>query len=526
MRKLSILLFFVILCHSCRTTNEVTRYCNPIINADAPDPSLTRCGDDFYLITTTMHMMPGAPVMKSKDLVNWELASYVFDTLNDTPKYEMEEGTVYGRGQWASSIRYHDGMFYVLFSPNDEPYSSYIYSSTDPSTDKWKLVSRTSHFHDASLFFDDDGRTYVFYGTGSLQELKSDLSDIKEDGVSMRIFERDEEETGLLEGSHVIKYDGKYYLLMISWPKDGKRRQVCYRAENITGPYEKKVILEDNYAGFPYVGQGCLIDDKKGNWYAVIFQDRGAIGRVPLLMPCTWIDGWPILGDENGKVPFSGKISLKPHPVNSHIVESDEFSSSKLKKCWQWNHNPLNEYWSLTECPGYLRLKTNKVVGSLYAARNTITQRMEGPTCQGTVAFNHSEMKNGDVAGFCAFNGHSGLLSIIKDGETKYLTMSTNVVHLSNKEKAILDVEVDEKERVELNSDIVYLRINCDFNLNRDIASFYYSLDNENWTKIGEDFQMRFDYQKLFMGTRFALFNYATKETGGYVDVDFFKFIQ
>lgn len=519
------LLLLVISLLACTAQKkEITYYTNPVINADAPDPSLTRHGDDFYLITTTMHMMPGAPVMKSKDLVNWEIVSYVFDSLHDTPKYDMNEGTVYGRGQWASSIRYHDGKFYVLFSPNDQPYRSYIYSSTDPATEKWQLVSRTAHFHDASLFFDDDGRVFVFYGTGDLRELEPDLSGVKEDGVQMKIFERDETETGLLEGSHVVKHNDKYYLMMISWPQGKPRRQVCYRADKITGPYEKKVVLEDNFAGFPYVGQGSLIDDKQGNWYGVIFQDRGAIGRVPLLMPVRWVDGWPMLGDENGKVPANGEIPLKSHPVNSRIVDSDDFDDSVLKKCWQWNHNPRNDYWSLTERPGYLRLKTNRVADNLYAAYNTLTQRMEGPQCKGIVFIDLSGMQDGDVAGLSAFNGHSGLLSVITEGDRKYLTMSTNVVVLSDREKAILNVEVEEKERIEWMQNNIYLRIDCDFNLNRDIATFYYSADNENWIKIGADFKMRFDYKKLFMGTRFAIFNYATKESGGYIDVDFFEY--
>ncbi len=526
MKNSILFVFLLVMSSGCKGQKMVTSYTNPVINADAPDPSMTRCGDDFYLVSTTMHMMPGAPVMRSRDLVHWETVSYVFDTLNDTPKYNMEGGTVYGRGQWATSIRYHNGKFYVLFSPNDQPYSAYIYSSTDPATDKWTLVSRTPHFHDASLFFDDDGRVYVFSGTGSLQELKSDLSGVKEGGVKMQLFERDAEETGLLEGSQVVKHDGKYYLLMISWPRNSKRRQVCYRADQITGPYEKKVILEDNYAGFPYVGQGCLVDDKNGNWYAVIFQDRGAIGRVPLLMPCRWIDGWPMLGDENGKVPAHGETPLKPAPVAQRIVEGDDFGNAKLKMNWQWNHNPLNEYWSLTDRPGYLRLRTNRLAGNLYAARNTLTQRMEGPACKGVVSFDLSQMKDGDVAGFAAFNGHSGLLSVVREGDKKYLTMSTNVVNLSDREKAILNVEAVEQGRVELTQDIVYLRIDGDFHLNQDIATFYYSLNNKQWTKIGKDFKMQFDYRKLFMGTRFAISNYATKEAGGYVDVDFFDYEQ
>ena len=149
---------------------------------------------------------------------------------------------------------------------------------------------------------------------------------------------------------------------------------------------------------------------------------------------------------------------------------------------------------------------------------------MEGPRCTGAISIDLSQMKDGDVTGLAAFNGHSGLLSVTKKGDKKYLTMSTNVVDLSDKEKAILDVEIEEKEKIELEQNLIYLRIDGDFNLNKDIATFYYSTDNENWTKIGSDFKMRFDYRKLFMGTRYAIFNYATKEEGGYVDVDFFHY--
>lgn len=231
---------------------------NPVVWADMPDPDVIRTGDDFWLVTTTMHLMPGAPIMHSKDLVNWETVSYLFDRLDETPKYNMQGGTVYGRGQWATSIRYHNGTFYALFSPNDEPFRSFVYTTKNPRNG-WTLHSRLPHFHDASLFFDDDGRVYVFSGTGKLTELNADLTAKKEGGVDITLNVRDEEENNLLEGSRVIKHDGRYYLLMISWPKDKPRRQLCYRADKITGPYEKKVILEDNFAGFPYAGQGTML---------------------------------------------------------------------------------------------------------------------------------------------------------------------------------------------------------------------------------------------------------------------------
>ncbi|WP_276787955.1 glycoside hydrolase family 43 protein [Paraprevotella xylaniphila] len=496
---------------------------NPVVWADVPDPDVIRVGDYFYMVSTTMHLMPGAPVMRSKDLVNWETVSYLFDKLHETPKYDMEEGTVYGRGQWATSIRYHDGKFYALFSPNDVPYRSFIYTTDDPAKG-WTLHSRMKHFHDCSLFFDDDGRAYAFYGTGQVTELEPDLSGVKEGGLNITLPVRDEEEKGLLEGSRMLRHDGKYYLLMISWPNGGKRRQLCYRADKIDGPYEKKVILCDNFAGFPYVGQGTIVDDAEGNWYGVIFQDRGGVGRVLTLSPCRWIDGWPMLGDENGRVPEVMEVPVKGGPVIPLVV-SDEFDGDKLKMEWQWNHNPVDEAWTLKEHKGFLRLKTNKIVQNLYEARNTLTQRMEGPECSGRIGLDVKGMKDGDRAGFAAFNGHSGILTVEKDGKDLFLVMTEEVVSLTDKEKKVTGVERKECARVKLpRAKNVYLRIDADFRLKRDIAMFYYSLDGEEWTKIGSDFKMRFDFRKLFMGTKFGIFNYATKTGGGYVDVDYFRY--
>jgi beta-xylosidase len=518
------LILFTLIFFVAKAQKESTSFANPVMWADVPDMSIVRTGSDFYLISTTMHLMPGAPVMHSKDLVHWEIASYVFDKLTDTPSYDLNEGTVYGRGQWASSIRYHNGKYYVLFSPNDKPFRAYIYSTAHPCKEKWQLVARTQHFHDASLFFDDDGHVYVFSGTGSLRELKSDLSDVKPDGVNRTIFKRDPEETGLLEGSQAIKHNGKYYLLMISWPNGKPRRQVCYRADSITGPYEKKVILQDDFAGFPYCGQGCITDDENGNWYGLIFQDRNGVGRVPLLMPVRWVDGWPMLGDENGKVPQNWATSLKPDDNGKRIVESDDFTDKKLKINWQWNHNPVDSAWSLTVRKGFLRLKTCRVVDNLFAAPNSVTQRMEGPKCSGVVALDVSKMKDGDVAGFSAFNGDAGVLSVVMDKNKKYLTMAGNSVSLDNSTDAIRGVKVDEKARIELTKNVVYLRIDGDFNLNNDVATFYYGFDNKNWRSIGTEYKMIFDYRRLFMGSKFAIFNYATKALGGYVDVDFFHY--
>ena len=506
---------------------------NPMLWSDVPDPDVIRVGDTFYLVSTTMHLMPGAPVMTSKDLKNWETVGYIFDRLTDSPKYDLLEGTAYGRGQWATSLKYHKGKFYALLAPNEQGAmgDTYIFSA-EKAEGPWNLVSRMRHFHDCSLFFDDDDRVYVIYGTGEMMELKPDLSDVIE-GTYQHIFEREEDETGLLEGSRVIKHRGKYYLLMISqaYAPGRHRREVCYRADDIHGPYEKNVILESDFGGFPYVGQGTIVDTEDGDWYGIIFQDRGGVGRVLTLSPCRWIDGWPQIGDENGKVPETMR-PLKSNQPSTAIVKADNFDNTKLGLHWQWNHNPIDNAWSLTERPGFLRLKTNRVVPNLYLAPNTLTQRMEGPACSGAVCLDLTKMKDGDCAGFAAFNSDTGALTIKKNGKKLTLEMSELTCKLTDREKAVQDYEEKVIESIDLKQNKIWLRIDGDFRAGekkgfiagRDLATFYYSLDGEQWTKIGSDYRMSFDWRRFFMGSKFGIFCYATKSKGGYVDVAQFDY--
>lgn len=139
--------------------------------------------------------------------------------------------------------------------------------------------------------FDDDGRVYVFFGSGDIHlvELEPDLTGEKRGGVRRRL-QLNGKPTGLHEGSRVVKHDGMYYLLCISWPNTG-RQEIAYRSSSIEGPYDSKVILKSDFGGFPLAGQGTIVDGKHGEWYGVMFQDRGGVGRVLTIEPCSWIDG-------------------------------------------------------------------------------------------------------------------------------------------------------------------------------------------------------------------------------------------
>ncbi|MCR4583173.1 MAG: glycoside hydrolase 43 family protein [Prevotella sp.] len=522
--KKTILILCGLLCTLCLQAQRSELITNPMLWADVPDPDVIRVGDTFYMVSTTMHLMPGAPIMQSKDLKNWETIGYVFDRLTDSPKYDLQQGTVYGRGQWATSLKYHKGRFYALMAPNEagETGHTYIFSAAR-AEGPWTLVSRMRHFHDCSLFFDDDDRVYVVYGTGEMMELRPDLSDVIE-GTHRQIFQREADETGLLEGSRMIKHNGQYYLLMIShvYAPGRHRREVCYRANDIRGPYEKHVILESDFAGMGYVGQGTIVDTEYGDWYGIIFQDRGGVGRVLTLSPVRWIDGWPMIGDEQGRVPATLR-PLKSGAPAKGIVCSDHFSTDRLGLHWQWNHNPIDQAWSLTTRPGYLRLSTSRVVPNLYLAPNTLTQRMQGPTCSACVTLDLTHLKDGDCAGFAAFNSETAALTIRKTGRRLSLEMTEQEVSLDSRTKAVEKVEEKKISQIQLRQSTVCLRIDADFREGRDLANFYYSLDGQEWTQIGSrDYKLRFDWRRFFMGTKYAIFCYATKKTGGYADIDSF----
>ena len=204
-------------------------------------------------------------------------------------------------------------------------------------------------------------------------------------------------------------------------------------------------------------------------------------------------------------------ISLKKL-ANLDTVQDGEndYNGSNLKLEWQWNHNPNNKFWSLTERDGYLRLTTANKATGLLDARNTLTQRTYGPTCPGDIAIETANMKNGDVAGLAALQANYGYVG----------------VKMENGKKSIVMVnagggEAQEIENIPIEQDRVYLRADFNFYRHADDADFYYSLDGTRWKKIGNTLNMSYTIPH-FMGYRFAIFNYATQSTGGYVDVDYF----
>jgi beta-xylosidase len=313
-----------------------------------------------------------------------------------------------------------------------------------------------------------------------------------------------------LEGSHVYKKNGYYYLYCTYGGGDGF--QVALRSKNIYGPYEEKIVVRDNSYLGTGLHQGALIETQTGEWWTIIFQDGGAFGRFPSLQPVTWQDDWPMVGvNGKGVVTYTKPNVGKVYPMTV-LPTSDEFDSTKLGMQWGWNHNPDSTKWSLTQNPGSLRLSTVKVVSKFIDASNTLTQRifafhsgLRTTATTATVKIEIDNMYNGDVAGLAVFQNPYAFIGIKKSNGVMYVIMINN------------GNPVDSAVVI---ASTIYLRASAYYSTSR--TSLFYSLDNQSFTKLGNDLSMQFNLS-IFTGNKFCLFNYATIATGGYVDIDWFR---
>lgn len=486
---------------------------NPLTYTDIPDNDIVRVGNDYYMVSTTMYFCPGAPVMHSRDLVHWRIVNYIYDVLEDDDIYNLRnEQNAYGKGQWATTLRYHKGTWYALFVANDQ-HKTYLYKTRDIEKGPWKRNEIEGFFmHDASLLFDGD-RLFVVWGNGDLRmtELEPDGSAVKAGAQEKVIIESPRKGWMLrAEGAHFYHIGDYYYVLEIDWPRGGVRTATVWRSKDIEGPYESKVVLQGTLGGrTDGIAQGPIVDTQFGDWYAIQFQDHGAVGRIPTIQRVTWVDGWPIMGN-NGVPEEQVTVNLKADGED-YVWAPDEFDSSKLALVWQWNHKEP-EGWSLTERKGWLKLSAHGPCYGLSDARGTLTQRTVGPRSVSEVLLDVSALKPMDQAGISAFQSGSARLGVevTRDGG--------RLLVLREREEIL--------SQIPLEGDQVYLRIRyvftpVDKDDVADTAFFSYSTDGENWTHLNYALEMRFtlDY---FTGYRTGLYCFNTQGEGGAAYFDWF----
>lgn len=489
---------------------------NPVVFADFPDPDVIRVDDTFYMITTTMHHFPGATILKSKDLVNWEYCAHPLDQLATTDYYNLQNGqNAYAKGMWACSMKYHNGKFHVLINGNDT--GGFLLTATNPEG-VWEKRQLTRSYYDPGMLF-DNGKVYVACGIGNIQicELDEDFNYIREERVIS-------DKSGL-EGSHLYKIGDYYYIYATygGWPSG----QVVFRSKNIYGPYEERMLVEKTINGkVNTVHQGALFDTPTGEWWTIMQEDLGCLGRMPNLQPVTWENGWPIVG--NNGVPYT--TWTKPsvgscYPIRA-LPTNDNFRSYPLGLQWEWNHNPDNGAWTLFERPGWLRLKVSGTAECLTQARNMLTQRIfafhnkASQSSTATIRLDISHLQEGDRAGICILQDPYAAIAVeVKDGKRQIVWWQDQLTTNSGFTPSTVTLPFTSPSD---DGDIIYLRAAVTYGTSK--TQFYYSLDNKTYTPLGSQTSLGYNLS-IFVGARFGIFCYAANENNerGYADFDWFS---
>lgn len=476
-------------------------FSNPLFYDEFSDPDLIRVGSDFYLTGTTMHALPGLPVLHSKDLVNWRFLSYACPRLDFGPEYRLEDGkAIYGQGIWAPSFRWHKGTFYIFTNVRGQPMQ--VYAATNPAG-PWKHWAMKRGFHDPSVLFDEDGKIYVVYGYRDLRlvQLNSDLTDAIP-GTERPLFKQSD---GMGEGAHFYKIKGKYFITS-AWYL-GTMKMPCARADRPEGPYEVKDISagEDFGIANGAMHQGGIVETPAGEWWGFSMMDFNSLGRLTGLSPVTWIDGWPYFGLP-GNLGRSPRTWIKPKtgatskPMAPY-ERSDDFSGKTLKPIWQWNHAPDDAKWSLTERPGFLRLHALPAP-DFWQARNTLTQRAIGPISIPTVELEVGGMKPGDLAGLGLLNSPYAWIGVRREASGFLIEQ--------------FDKTTGKTAQAPLRGKRVWLRAECDFFTEK--ATLRFSTNGKSFQTLGDPFKMVFQL-KTFQGVRYSLFHYSTSgAAGGHAD--------
>lgn len=486
-------------------------YINPILPADYSDIDCIKVGDTYYAITSTFQFSPGVTLMRSTDLVNWEIITNIVDLTQIGPALNWDVMDRYARGVWAGSIRYHDGRFYIFFGTPDEGFFSTSAPSPEGPWEPLTCLLEGPGWDDCSAIWDDQGRAW-FVGTRFADNYKTYLWPMSADGKSIA-----KEEAKLVnegdwrEANKLIKVGDWYYLVFSEHIEGIGRYVVARRTRNMQDGFSAAEERQLNHADYHLhePNQGGIIEGEPGKWYFFTHHGRGDWGgRLGTLLPVTWIDGWPVIGNvgDDGIGTMQWRVAKPDLPMSkSDYTASEQFDSKTIKPHFQWNYQPRADYYSLTDRKGWLRLKAFRPVekDNIMKAGNTLAYRVIQYEGSAEILLDISGMADGQIAGICQFSQDNSYLGVrMKDGK-KYIEFKTNDT------SAVVGQEITKKK--------IWLKSQWDRN---GLSHYYYSLDGKHYTPFGTDYQLKWGN---YRGNRVGVFCFNDEADAGHVDVDFFK---
>ncbi|TMR97877.1 glycoside hydrolase [Nonomuraea basaltis] len=487
-------------------------YTNPVVWQDFADGDIIRVGDAYYYSASTMHYSPGAPILRSYNLVDWEYAGHSVPRLDfNSGAYDLNGGRAYVKGIWASTLNYRpsDSTYYWIGCVEFNRTYVYTASAVDGTWTKRSQINNC--YYDAGLLIDTNDTMYVAYGNGTIS-----VAQLSPDGLSQvraqQVFQTPSS-VGTLEGARFYKR-GNYYYIWLTRPANG---QYVLRSTSPWGPYEMRQVLLDmpgpiSGGGVPH--QGGLVQTQAGDWYYMSFVDAYPGGRVPALAPISWTNDWPTVQTVNGGWGVNyPRPNIQTNRTVASMIGPDTFTSGSLGHRWEWNHNPDISRFSTGNG---LLLQTATVTGDLYNARNTLTHRIQGPSSTATIELDYSQMANGDRAGLAMLRDQSAWIGVKRDNGANRVVMTNGLTMNSSWQTTGTGTEA---ASANISGGRLWLRANADIRPGSGRqARFSYSTDGTNFISLGPAFTLNNAWQ-FFMGYRFGIFNYATQSLGGAVTV-------
>jgi beta-xylosidase len=510
-------------------------YQNPILYADYSDLDVIRVGSDFFMVASSFAHTPGLPILHSKDLVNWKIVNHVIPKV-DLPGYELPQ---HGKGIWAPSIRFHDNKFWVFVSTPDE---GIFMSTADDPFGSWTplhMIKEVKGWIDPCPFWDEDGNAFLVHAFAHSRcgiKSKLNLCRMSPDGKQLLddgeiVFDGTEHHP-TMEGPKMYKRNGYYYIFA---PAGGVSTgwQTILRSKHVWGPYEDKIVLHqgDSIVNGPH--QGAWVELESGESWFLHFQDRGAYGRIVHLQPIEWHEDWPIMGKDTNGDGIGEPIMRyqKPDVGREYPVEipqtSDDFNERELGLQWQWQANPLPDWYSLTDEPGSLRLSCVPLAAqntqaaqdiraaqavTLYDAPQLLMQKLPAPTFSAAAKIGFHPEQDGDLAGLIVFGYSYRYLALKRSGDA-----SIRLVLMQGEWK---DGASTEKEIAEaaFPHEIAYVQVTV---ADDALCSFSYSVDGGAFEPIGEPFQAT---EGRWVGAKVGVFAANTQAfvSKGYADFDWF----
>jgi beta-xylosidase len=484
-------------------------FANPIIHADYSDPDVVRVGPDYYMTASSFTAVPGLPLLHSTDLVNWSLVNHALPRLVPEDVFQIPR---HGGGVWAPAIRHHAGKYWIYYP--DPDFGIYVITAADPrgAWSKPVLVKRGKGLIDPCPLWDDDGRVYLVHAfarsrAGFANVLH--LNRLNDEGIRVvdegRIVIDGEKIPGYttLEGPKFYKRNRWYYIFA---PAGGVKQgwQSVFRARNIDGPYEGRIVLAQGATDINGPHQGALVDTPSGEWWFIHFQDAGAYGRVVHMQPVRWKDDWPVIGNDDdgdgrGEPRRSWPRPSLPAAPLAFPPSSDEFRD-RVGLQWQWQANPSDDAWATRSASGGLRLRAIPVDANLWMAPNLLLQKFPAPEFTADALLNASELQPGERAGLIVFGEDYAWIGVEQRGGQRMLVVRSV-------ERA---VEVKE-ETLDFTEPFTAAQLTVLVTVTADAQFRFAVVDNGKSRDVGRTFRAK---PGRWVGAKVGLFAAAPRDAG------------